>query len=157
VIRGPGFQAAFSQKSDTYAFGCILYRMCPLAEPAVLDDIKPYDISTRYSINLLDLISMMLSAERDACPTASQVQNELKSIALQLFPPEALKCRMCEQIFPGCTQLSKHLKQMGYTRATAKTDVAVLPTPDASGVQSKAAKCRTCEETLLSRSQVAKD
>jgi hypothetical protein len=88
--------------------------MCSLAEPAVSDDIKPCDISTRYSINLPHLISTMLSAEHDARPTASHVQNELKSIALQLFPPEALKCRICEQIFPGCTKLSEHLRQTGH-------------------------------------------
>jgi hypothetical protein len=44
-IRGQGYQSAFSRKFDIYGFGCILYRLCTLAEPVVIDDIKPLDIA----------------------------------------------------------------------------------------------------------------
>ena len=49
-----GFQAAFSQKSDVYAFGCILYRLCTLEDPSILDDVRPLDISGDYSMELLN-------------------------------------------------------------------------------------------------------
>ncbi|CAO2651821.1 Nn.00g001040.m01.CDS01 [Neocucurbitaria sp. VM-36] len=109
-IRGQGYQAAFSQKSDVYAFGCILYRLCTLEDPAILDDIKPSDISLDYSIELLSLTSSMLSVDRDDRPTASQVREQLATLGLQLFPAPALHCKSCHQSFPSKNQLSKHYK-----------------------------------------------
>jgi serine/threonine protein kinase len=113
-IRGKGHEAAFSQKSDVYAFGCILYRLCTLVEPIVLDDIKPRDISMDYSTELLSLISTMLSSERDARPTAAQVKDQLTAIGLQLLQPKSTTCRVCEQAFPTRKELFTHIKSTGH-------------------------------------------
>jgi serine/threonine protein kinase len=132
-IRGQGYQAAFSQRSDIYAFGCILYRLCSLEEPGLLDNFNPSEMSMNYSVELLKLISTMLSSERDERPTAVQVKDRLKTIALQLFQPKTTKCHTCEETFPSRNQLTKHLKQTGHYRSAAGTDAAVLPAPNASG------------------------
>jgi serine/threonine protein kinase len=115
-IRQQGYEAAFSQKSDIYAFGCILYRLCTLAEPMILDDVKPTDISLDYSIDLLSLISTMLGTERDSRPTATQVKEQLSAIALQLFQPATDKCRGCGQTFSSRTELLKHVKMTGHNK-----------------------------------------
>lgn len=113
-----GYQAAFSQKSDVYAFGCILYRLCTLEDPAVLDDLKPMDITGDYSMTLISLVSSMLSSERDKRPTASQVKGQLATIAREMFPAEvettAIRCQMCRNIFPSLHSLSKHARKKGH-------------------------------------------
>jgi serine/threonine protein kinase len=109
-----GFQAAFSQKSDVYAFGCILYRLCTLEDPSVLDDVKPLDISGEYSLGLLSLISSMLGSERDSRPTATQVRTDLAAIGLNMFPTSVKNsptCLACRESFSSKSQLSKHLQQ----------------------------------------------
>jgi serine/threonine protein kinase len=109
-----GFQAAFSQKSDVYAFGCILYRLCSLEDPSVLDDVKPLDISGEYSLELLSLISSMLGSERDSRPTATQVKTNLAAIGLDMFPTSVQNgptCLVCHESFSSKNQLSKHLKR----------------------------------------------
>ena len=109
-----GFQAAFSQKSDVYAFGCILYRLCTLEDPSVLDDVKPLDISGEYSLELLNLISSMLGFERDSRPTATQVRTDLAAIGLNMFPTSVKNsptCLACRESFASKSQLSKHLQQ----------------------------------------------
>jgi serine/threonine protein kinase len=115
-IRAQGYQAAFSQKSDIYAFGCILYRLCSLAEPMAIDDIKPLDISENYSIELLTLTSTMLSSERDERPTATQTK--------------VVRCRTCEQTFTSRNQLVKHLKNTGHNR---KATIEESDPPPADG------------------------
>jgi hypothetical protein len=97
------------------------------------DDIKPQDISVLYSAELLNLISAMLSSERDARPTATQVKDQLTAIALQLFHPKTVKCRACAETFPSRNQLTKHLKKTGHNRSTAVKDLTVLPAPGATG------------------------
>jgi serine/threonine protein kinase len=123
-IRGQGYAAAFSQKSDIYAFGCILYRLCSLREPTVIDDIEPLDISVGYHIELINLISSMLSSERDARPTATQVKDDLTAIAVKLFQTKTAACRACAETFPSRNQLVKHLKKTGHNRRNVDTDTA---------------------------------
>jgi serine/threonine protein kinase len=118
-----GYQAAFSQKSDVYAFGCILHRLCTLDDPTILDDIKPTDILGDYSIELLTLISSMLSFERDARPTALQVKEQLATIGLKMFPSiirNSPTCLVCRRSFPSKNQLWKHLKQVGHHKQPNK-------------------------------------
>jgi len=115
-IRGQGYQAAFSQKSDIYAFGCILYRLCSLAEPLVVDDIKPLDISMDYSIELLTLVSTMLSTDRDARPIAVHVKEQLAAIATKLFKSGGETCHSCKREFISKNGLRKHLKKTGHGR-----------------------------------------
>jgi serine/threonine protein kinase len=57
-----GCRAAFSQKSDVYASGCVLHRLCTLGDQSVLDDIKPAEFSGYDSMNLLNSISSMPQA-----------------------------------------------------------------------------------------------
>jgi serine/threonine protein kinase len=125
-MRAQGQQAAFSQKSDIYAFSCILYRLCSLAEPMAMDDIKPMDILTNYSIELLSLISNMLSSDRDVRPTASQTKYRLAAMALKLFQLKTATCRTCEQTFPSRNQLVKHLKNTGHNRKATVEEWAPL-------------------------------
>ncbi|KAL5119891.1 hypothetical protein ACEQ8H_002253 [Pleosporales sp. CAS-2024a] len=115
-IRGKGVAAAFSQKSDIYAFGCILYRLCSLTEPVIVDDIEAKHISMDYSMHLLSLISTMLRSDRDERPTASQVKDQLSVIARQLFQPKDITCRACQQSFASKSQLWKHVKATGHNR-----------------------------------------
>jgi hypothetical protein len=123
-IRGQGYAAAFSQKSDIYAFGCILYRLCSLTEPTVVDDIDPQDISVGYHIELLNLISSMLSSERGARPTATQVKEDLTAMAVKLFQPKTATCRACAEAFPSRNQLVKHLKKSGHNRKDVNIETA---------------------------------
>ena len=119
-----GYQAAFSQKSDVYAFGCILHRLCTLEDPTILDDVKPMDISGDYSLELLNLVSTMLRCERDHRPTATQVKNDLAAIGLKMFPATvqtAPSCLICRQSFPSKTQLWKHLKAVGHHKQPKRT------------------------------------
>lgn len=113
-----GYRAAFSQKSDVYAFGCVLHRLCTLEDPFVLDDLKPTKILGDYSITLLSLISSMISSERDERPTASQVKEQLAAIANEMFPVEAetttIRCQTCRNIFASREALSKHAKKKGH-------------------------------------------
>jgi hypothetical protein len=92
----------------------------------VLDDIKPHDISLKYSIDLLTMISTMLSSERDDRPTASQIKDELKTIALKLFQPKTEKCRMCQETFPSRNSLSKYFENTRHNRMINNTDGAGL-------------------------------
>jgi hypothetical protein len=97
-----------------YAFGCILYRLCTLEDPSILDDVKPMDIPGDYSLELLNLISAMLKSERDGRPTATQVKTNLATIGLKLFPTSVQNsptCLVCRESFSSKNQLSKHLKQ----------------------------------------------
>jgi hypothetical protein len=99
-VCGQGHEAAFSQKSDSYAVGCTLYRFCTLAEPIVVDDIKPRTISFNYSIELLSLISSMISSERGARPTASQFKAQIGTITLQLYELKGVPCHVYGYVFP---------------------------------------------------------
>ncbi|PSN66131.1 kinase-like protein [Corynespora cassiicola Philippines] len=114
-IREQGYHAAFSQKSDIYAFGCVLYRLCTLEDPDDVDDLKPEEISDNYSIDLLGLISCMLSSDRDHRPTAAQVKAHLLSL-MPRYLPNARSCRTCGFLFVSANQLRKHLKQTGHYR-----------------------------------------
>ncbi|KAF3010004.1 hypothetical protein E8E13_011397 [Curvularia kusanoi] len=128
-----GLQAAFSQKSDVYAFGCILHRLCTLEDPAILDDVKPMEISSNYSLDLLNLISSMLRYERDGRPTATQVKMDLATIGLKMFPTAVQNsptCLACRESFTSRSQLAKHLKQAkGHRRPIRPTEMH-LPTVD---------------------------
>jgi serine/threonine protein kinase len=117
-IRGQGYQAAFSQRSDIYAFGCILYHLCTLEDPHLLDNIKPEDVPADYSMSLLYVVSSMLSTNPDERPTASQVKEQLAAIALRLFQAAAPHCPVCSEAFPSKNQLSQHQKKTGYKRHT---------------------------------------
>jgi uncharacterized C2H2 Zn-finger protein len=92
-----------------------------------IDDIKPLDISDNYSIELLSLISTMLSSERDERPTATQTKDQLATMALKLFQPKVVRCRTCEQTFPSRNQLVKHLKNTGHNRKATIEESAPLP------------------------------
>jgi serine/threonine protein kinase len=118
-IRDQGYHAAFSQKSDIYALGCILYRICTLQEPYLLDGIKPRDMSEDYSFDLLELVSSMLGTNRDERPTASQVKDHLAATALHSFQVATPHCPTCSETFPSKTQLSKHQEKTGHKRHTA--------------------------------------
>lgn len=129
-IRGQGTQAAFSQKSDIYAFGCILYRLCTLSDPLIIDDIKPSDITADYSIELLSLISSMLGTDRDERPTATQIKNQLAAIGLQMFTAATLHCSTCHETFPSRTQLAKHHKKTGHSwKPTETKQLPTIPAP----------------------------
>ncbi|KAH3913304.1 hypothetical protein HBI56_085230 [Parastagonospora nodorum] len=136
-IRGPGYAAAFSQKSDIYAFGCVLYRLCSLAEPLVVDDIEPVDIAVDYSLDLLSLISKMLSSERGVRPNATQVKDQLTAIGLQLFQPNSVECRACQQSFSERRALRKHLKKTGHNRKQPLNPEPVNSEPAASEPKSE--------------------
>ena len=126
-----GYQAEFSQKSDVYAFGCILHRLCTLEDPVLLDDLRPTEILGDYSITLLSLISSMLSSERDERPTASQVKEQLAVIAQEMFPVEAqsapIRCQTCQNVFVSEGSLNKHAKKKGHSQGHAKH---VIPLAD---------------------------
>ncbi|KAF1918479.1 hypothetical protein BDU57DRAFT_201128 [Ampelomyces quisqualis] len=82
-------------------------------------------MSMNYSIELLSLISTMLSTERDSRPTASQAKGQLRAIALQLFQPKTTnKCSVCEEVFSSRTQLDKHYKKFRHYRPTKATSTA---------------------------------
>lgn len=74
------------------------------------------DIAVGYSIELLSLISAMLSSERDVRPTATQVKDQFTAIGLQLFQAKSIECRACQQKFPGKPELRQHLKKTGHNR-----------------------------------------
>jgi serine/threonine protein kinase len=118
-IRDQGYHAAFSQKSDIYAFGCIFHRLCTLQEPYLLDGIKPRDMSEDYSLDLLELVSSMLSTNRDERPTASQVKDHLAATALHSFQVDTPHCLTCSETFPSKNQLSKHQKKTDHRRHPA--------------------------------------
>lgn len=112
-----GYPAAFSQKSDVYAFGCILHRICTLEEPKILDDTKPNDIAGDYSFELLSLVSSMLSSKREDRPTATQVKERLAAVVRKMFTVavnNSPTCLICHQSFPSKTQLWKHRKAIGH-------------------------------------------
>lgn len=118
-----GHQAAFSQKSDVYAFGCILHRLCTLEDPTILDDIKMSETSGDYSLELTNMISSMLTSERDLRPTATQVKEQLAAIGLKMFPATVQNsptCLICRKSFPSRNQLSKHLKAVGHHKQPDK-------------------------------------
>jgi hypothetical protein len=123
-IRSQGFEAAFSQKSDIYAFGCILYRLVTLAQPAVLNDVKVSDIGAEYSIELLGLVCEMLSSEREDRLTAQQVKEKLVCIAEKLSTPAELKCGVCEGMFVSKNALRKHFNKAGHGRRDHDTKPA---------------------------------
>ncbi|KAF2865140.1 kinase-like domain-containing protein [Massariosphaeria phaeospora] len=108
--------AAFSQKSDIYAFGCILFRLCTLQDPHPfeVDDVKPRDISTNYSIGLLVLVSSMLCAERDDRPTASEVKQRLMALVRDYEFPNAAECRVCSRLFLSKNKLRIHLSESSH-------------------------------------------
>ncbi|KAF2822201.1 kinase-like protein [Ophiobolus disseminans] len=114
-IRGQGHEAAFSQKSDIFAFGCILYRLCSLAEPEV-DDTYPLDLAAGYSKELLLLVAVMLHTNRDARPTATQVKEKLAAIATKFFSSGSMTCRTCKEEFVSKNALQKHVKKTGHGR-----------------------------------------
>jgi tRNA U54 and U55 pseudouridine synthase Pus10 len=87
-----------------------------------LDDIKPQDISMNYSIELLSLVSTMLTLDREERPTAVQVKVQLTAIAIQLFQPKAATCRVCEQVFSSRKDLLNHLKDTGHKRKPLTRD-----------------------------------
>lgn len=124
-IRGQGYEAAFSQKSDVYAFGCILYRLCTLENPVILDDLKPCDIPADYSMELLSLVCSMLSTDRDERPTALQIKDQLAAMSMQMFATSELHCLECHDTFPSRNQLTKHLKVTRHKRPAKGSQVNV--------------------------------
>lgn len=87
----------------------------------VLDDIKPRDIAVDYSMDLLVLVSAMLSTDRDDRPTASQVKMLLAAIAKELFKTAGEKCGTCQREFISKNALRKHVKKAGHGRNFAPT------------------------------------
>lgn len=135
-IRDQGYQAAFSQKSDIYAFGCILHRLCTLEQPEILDDVKPFDISADYSMELLSLVSSMLSTDRNERPTASQVKQQLATIGMRLFSAAPTHCQQCHETFPSRNQLTKHLKTTRHKRpAQPNNPIKPSPTEESIGLR----------------------
>ncbi|KAF2659831.1 kinase-like protein [Lophiostoma macrostomum CBS 122681] len=115
-IRGQDCLAAFSQKSDVYAFGCVLYRLCTLRDPDQAAGLKPSEISQDYSIDLLSLVSSMLSYDRVDRPTASEVKDMLLTIARTTISTASQECRTCKRVLFSSNQLRKHLKETGHSR-----------------------------------------
>jgi hypothetical protein len=70
-------------------------------------------------MELLGLVRSMLSTDRDARPTASQVKEQLAAIATKLFAPTGEKCNTCQQDFISVNALRKHVKKAGHGRKAA--------------------------------------
>ncbi|ORY09003.1 kinase-like domain-containing protein [Clohesyomyces aquaticus] len=115
-ISGPAALVPFSQKSDVYAFGCILFRLCTLKHPFEAAGLQPREISRAYSIDLLSLISTMLSIERVDRPTAAQVKEQLMALIRQNISPTAKECRKCQRVFLSTDKLRIHLKRTKHSR-----------------------------------------
>ncbi|KAF2257894.1 kinase-like protein, partial [Lojkania enalia] len=110
-IHDRGVCAAFSEKSDVYAFGCVLFRLCTLKHPSLpLAGIKPLEVSKDYSINLLSLISSMLSIDRFKRPTAFEVKEQLMTL-IRKISSTAKECRQCRCVFLSNNKLHKHLQE----------------------------------------------
>jgi len=95
------------------------------------------DIAVDYSIELLSLISSMLSSGRDVRPTATQVKDQLAAIGLQLFQSKSAECRACQQSFSGKIALRKHLKKTGHNRKQPSNPEPVNSEPVASESKSE--------------------
>lgn len=143
-IRGQGDQARFSEKSDIYAFGCIMYRLCSLEDPNIVDDLQPIDISTDYSHELMSLVSSMLCTNRDFRPNASQIKDQLAAIALRLFSKPGNVCRTCNSEFISKNALIKHVKKAGHGRK-AQMDI-VMKQSSAPSEPEAQLKIRGCAE-----------
>jgi hypothetical protein len=76
-------------------------------------------MSEDHSLDLLELVSAMLSTNRDERPTASQVKDHLAATALHSFQVATPHCPTCSETFPSKNQLSKHQKKTGHRRHTA--------------------------------------
>ncbi|KAF1835164.1 hypothetical protein BDW02DRAFT_496627 [Decorospora gaudefroyi] len=63
----------------------------------------------------------MLSADRNERPTASQVKEQLATLALHLFPAANRECSVCKQNFVSKKGLHKHIKKTGH-RIQLKTE-----------------------------------
>jgi hypothetical protein len=99
----------------------------------VLDDIKPMDIAPDYSIELLSLISTMLSSERDVRPTAAQVKEQLEAIALKLFVSPSVECRACNRSFISKKALFGHVKKTGHGRKAASSEQEIKISDSVAG------------------------
>ncbi|KAH7132292.1 kinase-like domain-containing protein [Dendryphion nanum] len=114
-ISDQGRHAAVSDKSDIYAFGCILYRLSTLCQPDEITGIKPSEISENLSIELLSLISLMLSENREDRPTAANVKHDLECLIRIHMPTDAKECLVCRKFFASKSALQKHIKRTGHS------------------------------------------
>jgi hypothetical protein len=93
-----------------------------LHDPEEAAGLKPFEISHNYTIELLSLVSSMLSYDRDERPTASEVKDLLLTFARTTISPTTQECRTCQRVFFSANQLRKHLKETGHFRKSASYD-----------------------------------
>ncbi|KAH7092215.1 hypothetical protein FB567DRAFT_516773 [Paraphoma chrysanthemicola] len=91
------------------------------------------DIAPDYSIELLSLISTMLSSERDTRPTATQVKQQLETIAVKLFASPSVQCRTCQSSFVSKKALLAHLKKTKHGRRAATTEEQIKISDSVAG------------------------
>jgi serine/threonine protein kinase len=94
-IRGRRPNVICSERSDMYALGCVLYRLCTLEELDQAARVKPLDISPDYSVDLLSLIGSMPSYDRVDRPTAIAVKHHLLQLIRRYLDLQAKDCRRC--------------------------------------------------------------
>ncbi|KAF2788928.1 kinase-like protein [Melanomma pulvis-pyrius CBS 109.77] len=119
-IRGQG-PAAFSQKSDIYALGCILFRLCTLSDPSLVEDFNPLAISDVYSRDLLSIVSAMLSKDRQSRPTATEIKQYLMAHIHENISPTAKECRTCRRVFLSINKFRKHSKAPKHVQGQNET------------------------------------
>jgi hypothetical protein len=81
-----------------------------LDSPEHVAGLKPFEISQNYSIDLLSLISSMLSEDPVDRPTAANVKSQLMVLIRKNISPSAQECYKCGNVFLSNTQLRKHMK-----------------------------------------------
>jgi len=67
-------------------------------------------------MDLLSLVSAMLSTDRDERPTASQVKEQFAAIATKHFASTGEQCPTCQRKFISKNALRKHVKKAGHAR-----------------------------------------
>ena len=82
----------YDQKSDIWALGCVLYEMCALRKPfdgsnlpAIILSImrsKPMPIDNSYSMELSNLVHLLLQPDADDRPTVFEIV-EMESVQVR--------------------------------------------------------------------------